>query len=146
MNITELPNKALLENILPLKQPWCIERVDLQKANKVVDVIINFTRGSLFACPCCQNMCKVHDSTYQRARYLDLFEYRTYLQVKVPRTHCQTCGVKTIKHNGFFRPSYCFSFEEKIMRMVTGMSVREVAILLGEADNNIWRVLHHYVD
>jgi transposase len=148
MEVTELANKVLLENILEVQAPWYIDKVELQKGNKVIDIIVHFIRGSLFPCPVCDKACKVHDSSLQRARHLDLFDYRSYVQVKIPRTNCSTCGIKTIKTNRFFRPGhgYCFVFEKKIMEYVTSMSVRETANLLGEADNNIWNVLHYYVD
>lgn len=147
MQVSELPSKSLFEKILALKSPWFIKEMEMQKNTKVYDIFIDFNRGSLFACPKCKTMCKVHDSSYQRSRFLDMFDYRSYVHVKVPRTRCSTCGILTIKDNGFFRPGhgYCFLLEKKIMDLVTGMSVHEVGQMLGEADNNLWRVLHYYV-
>lgn len=82
--------------LLDVVTPWEIASVDLQHQNKVVDIFIEYERGSLFPCPTCGCMSKVHDSRPHRLRHLDWFEYRCYLNVKVPRVKCEDHGVKVI--------------------------------------------------
>jgi transposase len=89
-------NKSI-GRLLQVTRPWEITAIEPQYRNKVIDIQIGFERGSKFPCAECGALCHVHDSTLHRIRHLDMFEYRCYLNVKVPRTKCLVHGVKVIK-------------------------------------------------
>jgi transposase len=106
----ELGLHEALKSLLTLEYPWEITSVDVQSKVSVVDVYISYIRGSEFKCPECGNECKVHDSVNKRVRHLDLFQYRCYLNYKVPRVNCQTHGVKTFTNLPLVRSKSHFSF------------------------------------
>jgi transposase len=82
--------------LLNVASPWQITTVDVQHQNKVVDIFIGYARGSEFGCPLCGKLSKVHDSRSHRIRHLNWFEYRSYLNVKVPRVKCPEHGTRVI--------------------------------------------------
>ena len=136
-----------LSELLSIESPWLISDIQLQKKNEVIDVYISIERGSKFPCPVCGQKCAVHDSNYIRIRHLDLFEYRCYLNVKIPRINCPRDGVKVINGNNWSRKGshYSRKLEVQIIRLCKQMSVSAVSSELGEPDNNLWRVLHDHV-
>ena len=80
-----------------------------------------------------------------------------YLNARVPRVRCATCGVKTAKVP-WARPDSGFTllFEALVMTIPrvkpegmghpSAMPVKAVARIVGEHDTRLWRVVHHYVD
>lgn len=102
-------NKGLWA-LLNVQKPWQIVSVDLQQKNKVLDIFIEYERGSMFACSACGKMCKVHDSSVHRIRHLNWFEYRSYLNVKVPRITCAEHRVKVISTLPWGHTGSHFSF------------------------------------
>ena len=62
--------------ILAVEQPWLLTKIEAQRKNKVVDVYIDYAKGSKFCCSQCGDICSVHDSIIRRIRHLDLFEYQ----------------------------------------------------------------------
>ena len=80
-------------------------------------------------------------------RHLNFFQHQAYLNARVPRVRCDTCGVKTASVP-WARPDSGFTllFEALVMTMVSAMPVKAVARIVGEHDTRLWRVVHHYVD
>jgi transposase len=108
MELTNI-NEALNE-LLSVTLPWEIGKIELQPKNKVVDVFITFKKGSKFKCSNCGKECNAYDTNERRWRHLDLFEYRCYLNIKIPRTNCPTCGVKVINQVPWGRINSHYSF------------------------------------
>lgn len=133
--------------LLGVKSPWILRDIVVQKTNMVIDVFIDFEVGSNFHCPYCGRLVPVHDSSIKRIRYLDLFDYRCYLNIKTPRTNCDVDGVKTTHADPWSRKGshYSFKFEALIMRLCKEMSISAISNELGEPDNNLWRTFHHHV-
>ncbi len=133
--------------LIGITSPWELKEVKIQHRNKVIDVFIDYERGSKFLCPSCKRLSNVHDSSIKRIRYLDLFDYRCYLNIKVPRTNCNKCGVKVSHTDPWSRKGshYSFKFESLIMRLCKEMSMSAVSQELGEPDNNLWRTFRYHV-
>lgn len=140
----DLDGIGLLIGITP---PWVLREVKTQHRNMVIDVYIDYIRGSKFHCQSCGSLCPVHDSSVKRVRYLDLFDYRCYLNIKVPRTNCSRCGVKVTHKDPWSRKGshLSFKFESLVMRLCKQMSMSAISQELGEPDNNLWRTFHHWV-
>jgi transposase len=104
-----------LDLLLNISKPWKLQGVDLQHKNKVVEIEIGFIRGATFKCNLCDADCKVHDSNFHRIRHLDIFEYRCYLSINVPRIKCLEHGVKVIEHLpwGYTGSHYSFFLKKK---------------------------------
>src|ERR1035437_2658025 len=131
----------VLSKVLEVKSPWHIREIDLHKGTKSVNVFIDYKEGSQFPCADCEQLCNVYDSSYRVWRHLNLFEYRCYLNVKVPRTKCYKHKVRVIKEIPWGRMNIHFSylFEQEVMALSAEMSMSAVAAKLGEIDTTLWR-------
>ena len=140
--------EALFAVALGITPPWEVVGVEFSQENKRLDIRIDFPRGAQFACPVCGASAPVHDTTEKSWRHLNFFQYEAYLTARVPRVKCPNagCGVKQIQVP-WARPGSGFTllFEALVMALVREMPVKVVAVLLGEHDTRIWRVLDHYV-
>ena len=135
-------------SLLGVVSPWYIKEVKTQVRNQVIDIYIDFEKGSQFPCPVCGRPTKVYDSSYKRIRHLDLFEFRCYLNVKIPRVDCNKDGVKTSYADKWSNRSshYSIKFEAMVLRFLKEMSMSSLANEVGEPDNNLWRVFNRHVN
>jgi transposase len=119
--------------LLGVKSPWVLKDIVVQNKNQVIDVFIDFEKGTEFNCPCCGELKPVYDSYTKRVRYLDLFDFRCYLNIKTPRINCSKDGIKTTHSDPWSRKGshYSFKFESLIMRLCKEMSVSAVSRELG---------------
>jgi transposase len=139
---------ALLQLALGLTPPWRVSRSDFDPAAHRLDIEIDFPPGSRFACPSCGAAdCPAYDTERMSWRHLNFFQHQAYLNARVPRIRCDTCGIKTV-NVPWARPDSGFTllFEALVMTMVAAMPVKAVARMVGEHDTRLWRVVHHYVD
>lgn len=136
-----------LSKLLQVEKPWVIKSINLQPKNKVIDIVIDYERGSVFPCCECGELCKVHDGSYHRIRHLDWFEYRSYLNIKTPRTKCEKHGVRVIDKLpwGNTGSHFSFLFEHKVMRLSTEMTMNAIGLEYGEPDSNLWRLFKKQV-
>ena len=138
----------LLQLALGLTPPWTVSRSDFDPEAHRLDIQIDFTPGSRFACPVCGAAdCPAYDTERRTWRHLNFFQHQAYLTARVPRIRCETCGIKTV-NVPWARPDSGFTllFEALVMTMVSAMPVAAVARIVGEHDTRLWRVVHHYVD
>jgi len=139
---------ALLQLALGLTPPWTVSRSDFDPTAHRLDIEIDFPPGSRFACPNCGAAdCPAYDTERMSWRHLNFFQHQAYLNARVPRIRCDTCGIKTV-NVPWARPDSGFTllFEALVMTMVAAMPVKAVARMVGEHDTRLWRVVHHYVD
>ena len=139
---------TLLQLALALTPPWTVSRSDFDPKAKRLDIEIDFPPGSRFACPNCGAAdCPAYDTERKTWRHLNFFQHQAYLNARVPRVRCGTCGIKTVGVP-WARPDSGFTllFEALVMTMVAAMPVKAVARIVGEHDTRLWRVVHHYVD
>jgi len=123
-------------------------RSDFDTAAGRLDVEIDFTPGSRFACPNCGAAdCPAYDTQRKTWRHLNFFQHQTYLNARVPRVRCEACGIRQV-NVPWARPDSGFTllFEAMVMTMVSAMPVKAVARIVDEHDTRLWRVVHHYVD
>jgi transposase len=138
----------LLQLALGLTPPWTVTRSDFDPEAKRLDIQIDFAPGSRFPCPNCGAAdCPACDTERKTWRHLNFFQHQAYLNARVPRVRCETCGIKTVSVP-WARPDSGFTllFEAMVMTMVSAMPVKAVARIVDEHDTRLWRVVHHYVD
>jgi transposase len=143
-----MQDRQLLQMALALAPPWTVARATFDAAAKRLDIHLDFSKGSRFACPQCEAAaCQVHDTEDKTWRHLNFFQHEAYLHARVPRVNCSACGVRQVSvpwaRDG---SGFTLLFEALAMTMMTSMPVAAVARLLGEHDTRLWRVLHHYVE
>jgi transposase len=139
---------TLMQQALGLTPPWTVVRSDFDTKAGRLDVQIDFTPGSRFACPTCSATdCLAYDTQRKTWRHLNFFQHQTYLNARVPRVRCEACGIRQV-NVPWSRPDSGFTllFEAMVMTMVSAMPVKAVARIVGEHDTRLWRVVHHYVD
>jgi transposase len=138
----------LLQLALGVTTPWQVSRADFDAEARRLDIHIDFTPGSRFACPECGAAARpVHDTDTMTWRHLNFFQHQAYLHARVPRVRCQACGVRKTAVP-WARPGSGFTllFEALVMTLVSSMPVAAAARLVGEHDTRLWRVILHYVD
>jgi transposase len=139
---------TLMQQALGLTPPWTVVRSDFDTEAGRLDVEIDFTPGSRFACPNCGAAdCSAYDTQRKTWRHLNFFQHQAYLNARVPRVRCETCGIRQV-NVPWARPDSGFTllFEAVVMTMVSAMPVAAVARIVDEHDTRLWRVVHHYVD
>jgi transposase len=139
---------SLLQLALGIVPPWSVAGSDFDAAARRLDIHIDFTAGSRFACPSCGVAnCPAYDTEQMTWRHLNFFQHQAYLHARVPRVRCEACGVKKISVP-WARPDSGFTllFEALLMSLVSAMPVNTVARLVGEHDTRLWRVIHPYVE
>jgi transposase len=138
---------TLMQQALGLTPPWTVVRSDFDTAAGRLDVEIDFTPGSRFACPDCGAAdCPAYDTQRKTWRHLNFFQHQAYLTARVPRVRCETCGIRQV-NVPWARPDSGFTllFEAMVMTLVSAMPVAAVARIVDEHDTRLWRVVHHYV-
>jgi transposase len=139
---------TLMQQALGLTPPWSVVRSDFDTKAGRLDVQIDFTPGSRFACPNCGAAdCLAYDTQRKTWRHLNFFQHQTYLNARVPRVRCEACGIRQV-NVPWSRPDSGFTllFEAMVMTMISAMPVKVVARIVGEHDTRLWRVVHHYVE
>jgi transposase len=133
---------------LGLSSPWKVVRTTFDADRKRLDLEVDFTAGSTFVCPeCRRGGCPVYDSAVKRWRHLDFFQHQAFIEARVPRVRCESCGVHQVPVP-WSRPGSGFTLlmEALILELVRCMPVRNVAELLRVSPNRIWRCVRYYVD
>jgi len=89
-----------LQLALGLLPPWLVKKCTFKVEEKQLDIYIEFTSGSLLACPGCgREGCKAYDTAERTWRHLNFFEHVTYITAitaRLPRVECPDCGVQTV--------------------------------------------------
>ena len=137
-----------LQLALGITDPWVIEGVDFNAEKKRFDIYLNFPKGTKFTCPSCgTHHCNIHDTRDKEWRHLDIFQYPTYLHVRVPRIECGQCKGIIQVNVPWAREysSFTLLFEGMVVLMAQDMQVSHVAKRVNENDTRIWRIIKHYI-
>jgi transposase len=134
---------------LGLAPPWQVTSVQFDKLLGVLDIGLDFPRGSRFACPhegCSNSACPVHDTIEKRWRHLDFFEHQAFLSARVPRVDCAEHGVH-LAAVPWARPGSGFTLlmEVAMLTFAKQMPIAPLAEMAREHDTRIWRVIEHHV-
>jgi transposase len=134
---------------LGLAAPWQVTSVEFDKLLGVLDIGLDFPRGSRFACPhegCSDSACPVHDTMEKRWRHLDFFEHQAFLSARVPRVDCAEHGVHLVAVP-WARPGSGFTLlmEVAMLTFAKQMPIAPLAQMAREHDTRVWRVIEHHV-
>ena len=133
---------VFFEQIMGIREPWYIKEINVEGME--VNIQIDFKKGSKFEY--LGEYCSVHDTIERQWRHLNLFQYKAYIRARVPRIKTKD-GVKTIEVP-WANPGSGFTmlFEVFVLQMAMSMSIGEVAKIMDETENRIWRIAKHYTD
>lgn len=141
--------ESLFAVALGITPPWEVVGVDFSQENKRLDIRIDFSKGTQFACPVCGAEVPVYDTTVKTWRHLNFFQYEAYLTARVPRTNCPNagCGIKQVVVPWSRAGSgFTLLFEALVMALARQMPVNAIADLLNVHDTRLWRIIRSYVD
>jgi transposase len=106
----------LLSILLNLGEDWTISDFRIDMRVKEVDLFIEYNKSE-GKFPNSEEICKVYDfSKYRRLRHLDLFEYKTFINVRFPRLKNSKSEVRIIDVSwAGERVSYTHLFEDRVI-------------------------------
>jgi transposase len=144
-----MDQNTLFAMALGLEEPWLVKEIRFSAKERRLDIHLDFPRGGGFSCPRCGKKSKAYDTTDKVWRHLNFFQHECFLHARIPRIDCgegEGCGILQVEVP-WARPQSSFTllFEALLMALVQQMPVAAVAALVGESDQRLWRVLHHYV-
>jgi transposase len=105
--------------------------------------------GAALPCPECGAPCGVYDTRERVWRHLDVWQFRTFVHCAVPRTDCPEHGARTarVPWESASSPHFTAMFEAQVLAMLlSGLTVKGVASLLGESDTRLWRLVRAAVE
>ena len=146
-----METNELFEAVLGLQAPWRVAEVTFDpkvgEGRGQVDIRLEFSTGSRFACATCGGAWPVHDTVEKSWRHMDLFQHLTYVHARVPRTRCGEHGVLMVKVP-WARPGSGFTvyFEAYFMMLAPAMPTAQISALVGEHDTRLWRVAQAHVE
>ena len=93
-----MQDRELYSQILGIRSPWRVDRVDLKLAAGEVHVHLVHEVGEEWPCSECGKACSLYDHQPERRwRHLDTCQLQTILHAEPPRTQCPEHGPRTVK-------------------------------------------------
>lgn len=90
-------DKDLYAQILGIASPWFVRDVELALQAGEVTVRLGYDPGTPLTCPVCGEVVPGYDTRPRRWRHLDTCQYRTVIEVEIPRVECSVHGVHQIQ-------------------------------------------------
>jgi len=91
-------DRDLYAQILGIREPWEVERVELRLGEGEVHVHLRHGPGMRWNCSECGQPCPLYDHQPERRwRHLDTCQYRTILHAEPPRSQCPEHGPRAVK-------------------------------------------------
>ena len=139
--------EQLFTQALGLTAPWAVSGFDFRPAEGAI-VFTAECQARRLPCPACQAADQpIHDRIPRRWQHLHFFQFKAFIDARVPRVACAECGKTTQAEVPWSRPGSGFSavMEAFVIALCQGLPVAQVARLLGVSDDRVWRVLEHYI-
>jgi transposase len=128
--------------------PWKVVDVRFDPELKRLEIDLDFPPGSRFAHPDTGEPTAVYDTDKRSWRHLNFFQFECYLNAFIPRVGGGPGGSVKRVAVPWARPQSGFTLMMESMMLVlaqSGMTVAEVARVLGEYPQRVWTVLLHHV-
>ncbi len=111
-----MEGKVLLNRLLNFGDEWNVKDVLINDSFKEIDIFLEYTKTTGF-CPVTKTECKIYDfRETRRFRHLDLFDYKTYINARIPRVINDKSDVNTIDLIwAGDRVSYTYLFEYRVI-------------------------------
>ena len=114
-----MENKNLIESLLNFGNNWKVNDIQLNHSFKEVDIIIEYI-GKKGVCPTTKETCNIYDfRPIRRLRHLDIFDYKTFINVRIPRVKNKKSQISTIDLDwADKRVSYTYLFEGIVIKLL----------------------------
>jgi len=139
--------KILFEKALQLDHPWQISIVEFVEKDKLLNIYLDFPKGSEFKCPKCGSTVKAYDTEPKKWKHLNFFQYECYIHARVPRIKCNNDGItQVLLPWARERSDLTLLFEAFAMTLCREMPTNKVAQIIKVDDEKLWRMQYHYVE
>jgi len=140
-------DKELYAQILGIRSPWQVSRVELALSAGEVTVHVEQKGGVKQRCPHCGTVSPGYDSRPRRWRHLDTCQYKTYLEADIPRVNCPEHGVVTVGVP-WAEPGSGFTalFEALVIDWLHEASTSAVSRLMGLSWNAVDGIMQRAVE
>jgi len=134
-----------------VKSPWKIAAVNLDIAKGELNIEIDFPRGSEFEYIDEETgeilKYKAYDTSIKTWRHMNFFQYRCFLQARIPRVQTADGKIKQVKAPWEGAVSgFTLLFEAFVIQLVKVMTVHQVCKIIGSYDKKLWNILKSYTD
>lgn len=144
-----MKHSSLFTSALGLPAPWEVIDVRFSEQERRIDFDVAFEAGSHFTCANCDSEDQpVHDTIEREWRHLNFFQFEAYINARIPRTECSTCGKTRQIEVPWARPQSGFSqlMEALLITLCQAMPVARVQKLFNIGGNDrIWGILNYYI-
>lgn len=140
----------LFKAALGIEDPWYVDSVEFDEQNEVLNIKLDFKRGSKFFYEDKEagisGTFGVYDTVTKRWRHLNFFQHECYLEARVPRIETGKGQVRLIevpwagKLNGF-----TLLFEALILKLAQCMPPNQLHRIIGVSNYKIWSIVEKYV-
>ena len=131
--------------MLGISAPWRVTVVELDKEELTLSIVVRHDDSDV-CCPRCSKAAEVYDYRKRCLRHLDSMEYRTLLEVFVPRTKCAEHGVLMIDVPWADTGSrFTQAFESLMLAWLLEASVSAVAEQFGIGHSTVRRIMKRAV-
>jgi transposase len=124
------PNSTeLYRQILGISYPWIVSEVRQDVCNKEITVKVEHFEGEKGnPCPECGEPCSLYDHRVRKLRHLDTCNFKTMVEVNVPRLRCEKHGIWQMPV-GFAEKNsrYTMLFEAAVIEWLKTAPTSEVA-------------------
>jgi transposase len=128
-----MDTKQLYSKLLRLRDPWYVDRVEVDEKADRIDVYVLHHNPIRVACPECGEFYAAYDHAPEREfQHLATCQMRTFVHVRLPRVKCPTHGVRQILSD-FGEPNahMTYQLEERVIELAQECSIAAVARLSG---------------
>jgi len=143
--------EKLFHELLGLGSGWTVSELEYLKGGSgEVRIVIEDTPLLFSSIRCAEDggCAGLYDHVKKRTwRHLNIFEHECYIECRLPRVKCQSCGkVTTLKApwEGKIK-GFTLLFEAFALILLREMPVNAASRILGEHDTRLWRLLNAYV-
>ena len=111
--------EELLVQVLNLGSGWVVNSLEVDGRVKEIDIYVEFTDDVSFF-PGTKEVVKVYDrGPMRRIRHLDLFEYKTFINARIPRVKNKESDIRNIALSwADERVSFSSLFESKVIEVL----------------------------
>jgi len=140
--------EQLFSQALGLMPPWAVTSVDFRQAEGAIYFAVE-CHAKRLPCPSCGAADQpIHDRIERRWQHLHFFQFRAFINARLPRVACASCAKTAQVDVPWARAGSGFSLvlEAFVIALCQAMPVAHVARMVGVSDDRIWRVLRHHVE
>jgi transposase len=136
------------QQILGLRSPWEVQKVELSVEGKSVVVQVGYAAGTLWGCPESGERLPCHDHVERRWRHLDTCGFETIIQARVPRVRGNEGKVWTVPVPWAEKGSrFTLLFEGFVVRvLLASRSLSAASDLLGLSWDQLHRIMERAVE